>query len=148
MPPAVTRGCVGFIAAALSVVIFHQGVIELLHLAGIAGPAWSLRPVPPWGVPRLADLCFWGGLYGILYGLAAPAIRLPLWFSGLLLGCLAAAVFWFVVAPIKGMPFAADWQAADWGRALLINGVWGIGVGLIFPLLLPRPRLRAGRLRR
>ena len=44
----------------------------------------------------------------------------------------------FVVAAIKGTPIAGGWQLTAWIRSLLINGFWGIGVGLILPLLLPR----------
>ncbi len=142
MPSAPTRACLGFVAAVLSVLIFHQGVVALLHSAGLASSAWSIQPVRPFGIPRLADLCFWGGLYGVPFGLLLPHFRLPLWLCGLLLGLLAALVGWFVVAPIKGAPIGAGWVPASMARSLLINGSWGLGVGLILPLLLPRRQRR------
>jgi hypothetical protein len=49
-------------------------------------------------------------------------------------------VGFFVVAPLKGSPVGGGWQVNNWMRSLLINGFWGIGVGLILPLILPRSR--------
>jgi len=136
MPSLPARILLGFVAAAISVLTFHQGVIALYHLAGLPIVAWSMRPVPPYGVPLLVDLCFWGGLYGAVFGIAAPILR-PLWVWGIVLGCIAAAVGWLVVAPLKGAPLGYGWHTAQMIRSLIINGSWGLGVGLILPLLLP-----------
>jgi hypothetical protein len=63
--------------------------------------------VPPFGVPRIANFCFWAGLYGAAFGLALPRLpRAPMWLLGLGLGLLATLVLWFVVAPLKGQPVA------------------------------------------
>jgi hypothetical protein len=86
------------------------------------------------------DLAFWGGLYGVLFGLALPWLRPPYWLDGLALGFIAALVGFFVVAPLKGAPIGGGWMVTSWVRSLLINGFWGIGVGLIVPLILPRQR--------
>jgi hypothetical protein len=146
MPAATTRILLGFTAGALSVLVFHQSVVELLHLAGIiATRAWSMQPVRPLGIPRIVDLCFWGGLYGAAFGALLPRFRWPVWTCGLLLGCAAVLVGWFVVAPIKGAPIAAGFVPIAMGRSLLINVTWGLGVGLILPLLLPQPVLKVGR---
>jgi tetrahydromethanopterin S-methyltransferase subunit C len=101
-------------------------------------PPYPMAPTPPWGVPRVIDLAFWGGLYGILFGLALPRLRGPYWVNGLILGVIAALIGFFVVAPLKGMPVGGGWQVSNWERSLLINGCWGIGVGVILPLILPR----------
>ena len=70
------RAILGFVAAAIAVLTFHQGMWALLHLLNLPGmgmpPPYPIAPVPPWGVPRIVDLAFWGGLYGILFGLALP----------------------------------------------------------------------------
>jgi hypothetical protein len=58
------RAVLGFIAAALSVLIFHQGAWALLHLGGLMPPPYPMAPVSPWGVPQTFDFCFWGGVYG------------------------------------------------------------------------------------
>ncbi|MGA3398414.1 MAG: hypothetical protein ABSC95_04280 [Acetobacteraceae bacterium] len=141
---ASTRALLGFIAAAISVLTFHQGMVEALHALGLAPfTAYSANPMPPFGVPLIADLCFWGGLYGLVFGLLLPRFTWPLWVCGLILGIVAALVAMFVVAPIKGIPVANGWHAWPIARSLLINGFWGLGVGLILPLLMPRGLRRA-----
>jgi hypothetical protein len=127
---ASTRAFLGFIAAAISVLTFHQGMVELLHGMGL--------------VPLIADLCFWGGLYGAVFGLLLPRFAWPLPVCGIILGIIAALVAMFVVAPIKGGAIANGWQAWPIARSLIINGFWGLGVGLILPLLMPR-RFRHAR---
>jgi len=145
MPSAVTRAFLGFIAAAISVLTFHQGIVWLYQLANAAPlPPWSLAPVPPLGVPRVLDLCFWGGLYGIVLGLAWPWLAVPKWLAGLILGVIAASVGWLIVAPLKGEPLGFGWHLNTMLRSLIINGGWGVGVALILPLLMPR---RTGRRR-
>ncbi|HEX3993674.1 MAG TPA: hypothetical protein VHX39_21090 [Acetobacteraceae bacterium] len=141
-----TRAVLGFIAAAISVLTFHQAMWEALHVLNLPGlgmpPAYPTRPVPPFGVPLILDLCFWGGLYGIVFGLLVPRMTAPLWLCGLVLGIIAALVGLLVVPAIKGLPIGAGWVPLNWLRSLLINGFWGIGVGIILPLILRRqPRL-------
>ncbi len=133
----------GFVAGALSVLLFHQGMVSLLHVAGLAPkPPFRITPVPPFGVPLVVSLCFWGGLYGALFGAVMPRIKVPAWAGGLALGLLAVAVAWFVVAPIKGQPLAAGFQTWPMIRSLLVNLTWGFGTGLLLPLLTPRPLWR------
>ncbi|WP_043362129.1 hypothetical protein [Belnapia sp. F-4-1] len=137
--PALVRASLGFLAAVLAVLTFHQGMWGLLHVIGWMPPPFPTNPMPPYGVPLIASLCFWGGLYGIPYGLALPRLRrMPGWLSGLLLGLVAALVGWFVVAPLKGQPVAAGFNPVRMLISVLINGAWGIGVGIILPMLLPR----------
>ena len=61
------RALLGFIAAAISVVLFHQGMVAVLHtlnLPGIpVGAPFPMQPTKPFGVPQTASLMFWGGLY-------------------------------------------------------------------------------------
>lgn len=134
------RALLGFLAAALSVLTFHQGMWGLLYLVGwMPRPPYPLTPSGPLGVPLLLNFCFWAGLYGIAYGLALPRlVRMSGWLSGLLLGLLAALVGWFVVAPLKGQPVAGGFDPMRMLISVLINGTWGIGVGVILPMLLPK----------
>jgi hypothetical protein len=137
---APVRALLGFAAAAVSVLTFHQGTWSLLHAAGLMPPApYPTDPVPPLGVPRIADFCFWAGLYGAAFGLALPRLpRAPMWLLGLGLGLLAALVLWFVVAPLKGQPVAGGFVPVRMLIGTLIHGVWGIGVGLILALIMRR----------
>ncbi|MEA2740736.1 MAG: hypothetical protein QOH05_4043 [Acetobacteraceae bacterium] len=144
MQTPVVRALLGFVAAAISVLTFHQAMWEALHLLAIPGlgmpPPYPTDPIAPLGVPRILNLCFWGGLYGAIFGLLLPRLTAPLWLCGLGLGIVAALVGLSVVPAIKGLPVFAG-GPLNVLRSLLINGFWGIGVGLILPVLLrPRPR--------
>jgi hypothetical protein len=141
---ASTRAFLGFIAAAISVLTFHQGMIEALRALGVSSfVAYPANPVAPFGVPLIVELCFWGGVYGLFFGLFLPRFTWPLPVCGLILGIIASLVAMFVVAPIKGHAVANGWQAWPIARSLIINGFWGLGVGVILPLLLPRRTRRA-----
>ena len=134
------RALLGFAAAVISVLTFHQAMWALLHVAGLMPPApYPMNPTAPLGVPLIASLCFWGGLYGLVFGLALPQLpRAPMWALGLGLGLLAAVVGWFVVSPLKGQPMASGFVPLRMLVSILINGFWGIGVGVILPLLMGR----------
>jgi hypothetical protein len=147
MPTPSVRALVGFIAAAISVLTFHQGMWATLHVLAIPGlgmPApYPTAPIPPLGIPQIVNLCFWGGLYGIVFGLLLPRFTAPLWLCGLLLGLIAALVGLLVVPAIKGLPIGSGWIPLNWVRSFLINGFWGLGVGLILPMLMTRVPRRA-----
>jgi len=144
MPSAQMRAFLGFVAAAIAVLTFHQGIVALLHELGwIPFGPYRTTPVPPFNVPVIVSLCFWGGMYGAVFGLLLPRFSWPTWLCGLLLGVLAAAVGLFIVAPLKGLPIAGGWVPMIILRSLVINGFWGIGVGVILPLLMPRTLVRA-----
>jgi len=134
----------GFIAGAIAVLTFHQGMVAALHAAGwVTSSPFRMTPVPPFHMPAIVSLSFWGGLYGALYGLAMPRFRVPSWVSGLLLGLIAVLVGWFIVAPLKGNPIAGGWVPMNMLRSIVINGFWGLGVGIVLPLLMPRSLVRA-----
>ncbi len=61
-----------------------------------------------------------------------------MWLNGLLLGLCAVTVGFFVVPVIKGTPLAGGWVLTNWVRSILINGSFGVGVGLIYPALARR----------
>jgi hypothetical protein len=137
------RAVLGFVAGVIAVLIFHQGAWATLHLAGLMPPPYPMGPTPPWGVPETLNYCFWGGLWGGGYGLVAPKLALPAWLSGLMLGVIANLVLWFVVFPLKGQPVASGWSLPSMLVVLAIHLVWGIGVGVILPLLTVRAPQRA-----
>lgn len=130
-----TRVLLGFFTAVISVLIFHQGMWTLLHYLQLPGlgmpPPFPTDSVPPFGVPRIVSLCFWGGLWGALFGLVWRGRPATYWWGGLLLGVAAALTGLFIVAAIKGLPIGGGWQVNNWIRSLLINGTWGLGVGLL-----------------
>ena len=142
MARAPGRAVLGFIAGALAVMTFHQGVIGALHAAGVIGFApFPVDPTGPLGVPSIIDLGFWGGVWGILYGLLLPWLPGSDWLRGIGLGIVAGLVGLFVVEPLKGVPVANSLVAGRIVLSLVINGFWGLGVGLILPGLLYGRRL-------
>ena len=133
------RALLGFVVAAIAVLTFHQGMIFALGQFGLVrATVYNLTLVGPLRVPLIVNLMFWGGLYGAVFGVLWPRFTWPAWACGLILGIIASLVSMFIVSPLKGGPFGAGWQAWPMARNLLINGFWGLGVGLIAPFLLPR----------
>lgn len=146
-PPWPARAALGFVAAVLATLTFHQAMWAALYGIGLMPRApFPMDPTGPWGVPKIASLCFWGGLWGALFGVLMPRLRAPFWLCGLALGVVAALVGLLVVLPLKGLPVGYGFAWQPWVISLLINGFWGLGVGLIAPLLMPvaarRPALR------
>ncbi|HCK80072.1 MAG TPA: hypothetical protein PK880_13980 [Candidatus Competibacter sp.] len=133
------RTLLGFIAGFLATLIFHQLTLAALWAAGLAPFApFSLAATAPFGVPAVISLAFWGGIWGILF--AALDARFPsgggYWFAAFLFGALAPSlVAWLVVLPLKGRPLGGGWHPPLLVVALLINGVWGLGTGLILRAL-------------
>ncbi len=137
--PAVQRACLGFIAGVLGVLIVHQGVWALLHLEGMMPPAYPMQPAGPLHVPRVADLAFWGGIWGLAFGLALPRLpAAPAWLLGLGLGAAAILAGWFVVAPLHGAPVGNGFHRNGVIISLAVNLPWGVGVGLLCAVLMGR----------
>jgi hypothetical protein len=135
----------GFVAGALSVLIFHQATIAVLSsMEVIRSTPYSSAPTSPWGVPQIWSTVFWGGVWGVL--LAAALGRMvggKLLVAALIFGAvLPTLVGWFVVAPLRGQPMAAGFVPSRMWLGPLINGVWGLGTGI--GLALARRLFRRG----
>ncbi len=125
-----------FAAGFISVLVFHQAMLAILHGLGVTpGVPWQTTPVPPLGIPQVISSAFWGGL-GVLclrWCYDAPAAP-PLtgsrpWCSGLSLSRSWRGSWW----PLKGQPIAGGWQPLRLLTGLLVNGAWGLGTALLFP---------------
>ncbi|MGH8456038.1 MAG: hypothetical protein ACRETW_11465 [Stenotrophobium sp.] len=131
-----------FIAGFVSTLVFHQGLLGLLHLAGITPFApYSMTATGPLHVPQVISLSFWGGVWGIvLWLLIANARGAVYWSRAAIIGAIGPSVVaWFVVMPLKGMGMAGGWNPHIIAGALLLNAAWGLGVALIMRLLLRSP---------
>jgi hypothetical protein len=128
---------VGFVAGALGVLIFHQGVVLAMYLLGLLpSPPYSMRATAPLGVPQLLSSVFWGGLWGIVLVWLMTALRSAdrLWVALLFGGILPTLVATFVVTPLKGGDPIERLQAAMLLRGFVINGAWGLGTALVYRL--------------
>jgi hypothetical protein len=131
----------GFAAGVLSVLVFHQGTVWLLHMAGQlpSGP-YSLRPIPPFGVPQIVNQCFWGGLWGILIAVLLRRLRVPDLLFGFIFGAVALGLTnWVILPAIKGGAYFAGGDPRRMAITVAIVGTFGWGVALI----LRAPRSRA-----
>ncbi len=130
---------VGFVAGFFGTLVFHQLLIGALWLAGVLPrPPYSLAPVPPFGVPAVISLAFWGGLWGIvlLWVLQRWPTRMPALAATVFGAVLPPLVGWFVVAPIKGR--AVSFSVRTVLLSAGINAVWGLGTWCVARMLARR----------
>jgi hypothetical protein len=125
-----------FLAGFVATLVFHQGALWLLHLAGLTprGP-FNMRPVPPFGVPSVISLAFWGGVWGIIMIAVigkARAFYLVAAIFGAILPTLVAA---FVIAPLRHMPFVGS-RTTLLIVGLTVNAAWGLGTALLYRLFM------------
>ncbi len=129
----------GFIAGFCSVLIFHQGMLSILHASGIT-PAtpFPYGPTKPLGLPQIWSLAFWGGVWGIIFALidcGFPA-GAGYWLLALVFGAIGPTlVAWLVVFPLKGLPLGGGWKPSGMMTGLMINAAWGVGTALMLKAL-------------
>ncbi len=131
------RALLGFLAGFISTLVFHQIVLQLLHVAGIApSAAWPMKPVPPFGVPAVISLAFWGGVWGAILIPIIDRKRGGAYYAlAIILGAiLPTLVAWFVVAPIRHQPIASGWNPKRMMIGPIVNAAWGFGTALIYKL--------------
>ena len=119
-----------FFAGFLATLVFHQGVIALLWLAGaIAAAPWDMTSVPPLGVPKVISLAFWGGLWGLpVWWLIRRWRGVSHWLAALVAGAVGpTTVAMLVVFPLKGL----DVNTTTVIGGLMVNGAWGLGVACV-----------------
>ena len=127
-----------FVAGFVSTLVFHQGVLAILHAMGaFPRPAWSMAKTAPLGVPSVISGAFWGGLWAIVLWLVIARLAGPAyWLTAMVFGAFVlSAVALFVVMPLKGMPMAGGWNPKLIAGALILNGTWGLGVALLMRLM-------------
>jgi hypothetical protein len=137
---SLSRLALGFVAAFLATLTFHQIGIWALHAAGVTQAVpWTTNPVPPLGVPQVISLAFWGGVWGFVFVLLEPwFVRSPggYWLAAIVFGAIVpTAVSWFVVSPLKTGAIA---PVFGWPRIVIgpiVNGLWGLGTALFLGVL-------------
>lgn len=127
----------GFIAGFLATITLHQLALAGLHAAGLAPrPAWPMSPVPPFGVPAVISLSFWGGVWGIIMMSVIDRFRgAAYWIWAIVFGAVAPTlVAWFLVAPLKHQPIAGGWKPAAMMIGPIVNAFWGFGTAACYRL--------------
>ena len=131
------RLLLGFVAGFIATLTFHQCMLWLLHLGGIAPRApYPMNGVPPFGIPAVISLAFWGGVWGALM---MPVINrqrgTAYWIAAVVFGAfLPTLVAWFVVAPLKHQPVAGGFKPKAMMIGPIVNAAWGFGTALIYRL--------------
>lgn len=152
------RILIGFLAAALAVLLVHQPIVHLLGTMGLLpGRAYNMGAVATapaaltaamkgfgfLGWPALFNSIFWGGLWGVLFSLIHP--RLPgglLIIKGLIFGLIILVVSnWIALPFIRGTllgmpnnPFFAGFVPQRMLVGAAIVGGFGLGLGLFYSL--------------
>jgi hypothetical protein len=151
------RIVLGFVAAAISVLVVHQTIVYLLGASGMTKTVpWNLRPLGygpfPW-VPLLVNGVFWGGLWGVLFALIYDWVPGGWsWLKGLIFGLLVLVFSnWIFLPLIRWLAFgyppseARLFAGFDGSNpivlvpGLLILSGFGLGLGIIYGLI-ARPR--------
>jgi uncharacterized membrane protein len=133
------RYLLAFVAGFASTLLFHQGLLFVLHRAGLSPrAAWAMKAIPPFGVPQVVSLAFWGGVWAVAL---VPLLarwqgswrELVAWVVAGAIGPTLVALL--VVMPLKGLRVAGGGDPKLIAGALLLNGAWGLGVALLLRLL-------------
>ena len=128
---------IGFIAGALSVLVFHQGMVLLLYLM-------KQTPNFPWnmtamktglGLPTLVNQMFWGGLWGVAFAALGHMIPIA---HNVLRGVVFGLVGPFLLGNGILVPalkqtgqFFWTWPAPRYVVGGLIGAAFGAGIAVI-----------------
>lgn len=131
---SVRRLLLAFVAGVIATIVFHQGGLALLNAAALTDRApFNMDAVPPFGVPAVLSLAFWGGVWGVVLALvlSRPLKTVAFYLAAFVFGAIVPTlVAFFVVAPLKGMPVAGGGDSAIIIGALILNGLWGLGTAV------------------
>lgn len=127
----------GFLGGFIATLIFHQFALFALNTAGIANnaPVWVMTPVPPFGVPKIISLAFWGGVFGLVYPFlqARSSGTAAFLVAGIVFGAIVPTLCsWYIVNAIRGVPLGPNggWALPGVLIGPIINGFWGLGTAL------------------
>lgn len=125
-----------FTSGFVATLVFHQGVWSLLFMAGAVPPPYNMTPTPPFGVPQVISLAFWGGVWGLsIWALLRAHNGVAYWARALVFGALGPSLLALaVVFPLKGQAFMAAWDIKIIVGALILNAAWGVGLAAFMRL--------------
>jgi hypothetical protein len=128
---------IGFVAGAISVVVFHQGMVLLLYFMGqTPNFPWNLTAMKgPYPIPTLVNQMFWGGLWGV--GFAAVGHMIPIAHNilrGVVFGLLGPFLLGngLLVPLLKSTgQFFWTWPAPRYMVGGLIGAAFGAGLAVV-----------------
>lgn len=148
------RGLLGFIAAAISVLVVHQTLIYALGQVGMTRSVpWTMQPLGygplPW-LPVIVNSVLWGGMWGVVFALIYDWLpSTSSWLKGLVFGVLVVVLSnWIFLPLIRQHVFGYPPQPLFSGfngsnpmvllPAFLILAGFGLGLGIIYGLIARR----------
>jgi hypothetical protein len=132
---------IGFAAGALSVIVFHQGMVLLLHLMKqVPNFPWNTAtfrggPIP---IPVIVNQMFWGGAWGAAFAMVAGAIPVAHnILRGVIFGLLGPALLGngILVPLFKGGPLLWSLQPNRIAISMLIASAFGVGLAVFHRML-------------
>jgi hypothetical protein len=123
-----------FLAGFVATLVCHQPALWLLHLAGLTPRMpYAMRPVPPFGVPSVISLAFWGGVWGVIMIAAIGRAKMFYLVSAIFGAILPTLVAAFVIAPLRHMPLSGS-PGKLLAVGLIVNAAWGLGTAVLYRL--------------
>lgn len=121
-----------FLAGFAATLTFHQAVLWLFHLAGkVPRVPYSMKPVPPFGVPAVISLAFWGGVWGIIM-IAAIGRAKAFYLVAAIFGAILPTIVAGIIGRLRGTPLPVNATMILLG--LSVNGAWGLGTAIFYRL--------------
>jgi hypothetical protein len=146
------RILLGFLAAAIAVLIVHQPIVMLLNSMGyIPFKAYNMEAVKTAptalaalfaqagfkGWPGIFNQVFWGGLWGVVFAFVhhwLPGRSMLL--KGFLFGMLILVFSnWIVLPLIRGTPMFANLVPLGLLMGVIIQGAFGTATALFYSML-------------
>jgi len=127
-----------YISGFLATLIFHQGIIAVLYLNGVIPiKPFNMNSTPPFGVPAVVSLAFFGGIWGVfLWRLVRRDQGVRHWLMSIIFGAIGpTAVAFLIVFPLKGISV----KLAMIPLGLVLNGAWGFGSSLLMRVFGEKP---------
>lgn len=132
----------GFAAGAISVLVFHQVMVLILHLTGfVPNFPWSFRSTGPLAVPAIVNSMFWGGLWGVAFAFLADRIPIASDLGrGAAFGILGPWLLGngILVPLFKGGAFLFGFQPLRMMIGALIGAAFGVGLAVVTRFLRQR----------
>jgi len=126
-----------FFAGALAVPFAHHIALAAFYAAKIAPyRPYSFERTKPFGVPQLISLMFWGGVWGIVLGLALMHVSTPRtwWIAAAVIGAIAPTIVAGIILRARGTRIKPTPMLVICG--FVVNAAWGLGTAAFYRLLI------------